>query len=84
MPALRTIGRIAFVLFGVVVLGLLAYDAGAVTRAVGLDPHGQEAGVVLAGLAVAAVSFGLGFWSLRSPRRAWHRAASRRPRHSRG
>ena len=75
MRIVSTLGRVAQVLLGAVVLGFLAYDASAVTRLVGLDPEGHEAGVVLAGLAVAAVSIGLGLLSFSGQRRR-HAAGS--------
>lgn len=61
MQAIRRLFGVSLVGFGLLLLGALLYDAGAVAELVALEPAPSEALVALVGLGLAAVASGAGF-----------------------
>ena len=71
MRSMKTTAGFVSLAFGVILLVALLYDAGDVTRFLGLDPAGSEGAVALAGLGASALAVGLGGRALlRAPARA--------------
>lgn len=64
MQAIRRLFGVSLVGFGLLLLGALLYDAGAVAELVAREPAPSEALVALVGLGLAAAALFAGTWIL--------------------